>query len=309
MPRTSVTSSKISAILNRSPYRNAIGQYMLDTKQEKQTYSEVGRQKAVMGNKMEGLICELAEEAFKVELKVDKERYMHNDYDFFRIEFDALDEKNKIIYEFKNTEMEEDKLYELYYPQVQFAMFIKGWDYAKIVYLRNGWNLGYIDVTRDDNFITHMVEAGIYYWECLTTLTEPSLEYLDSIVNNIEFYKEMDAKRGEDAEADLTTEDLEKMYEWGRLKKEIQTLNIEDKRYKGYFAEKYGKFKDELVTFSNVEQTRKGNIDVEKLQIDYPAIDLDRYRKPQTKYQRISLRYRAPAEEQEVTINKQEDLV
>jgi hypothetical protein len=47
-------------------------------------------------------------------------------------------------------------------------------------------------------------------------------------------------------------------------------MEIEEARFKGYFADKYGKFKDENVTYSNAEYVRKGNIDLKKLKIDYP---------------------------------------
>jgi hypothetical protein len=129
-------------------------------------------------------------------LVVDKERYMHDEMDFFRVEFDALDYRNQVVYEFKNTEQDEDKLRETYYPQVQLAMYVIGWDLARIVYLRNGWELGYIEIPRDDNFIEYMVLAGTYYYLCLTTPTEPDPNYIDGIVENIDFYKEQDERKG-----------------------------------------------------------------------------------------------------------------
>lgn len=309
IPKTSVTSSKIAAIMNRSPYRDVIAQYKIDTKQMEPSFPESAQRKMSMGTMLEPIIAEAAMDFFNVNLIVDKERYMHDDNQFFRVEFDALDYKNQVVYEFKNTEQDEDKLKETYYPQVQLAMYVIGWDLARIVYLRNGWELGYIEVARDDNFIEHMITAGTYYWQCLSTLTEPDPNYIDSIVENIDFYKEQDERKGLDIEADLTDEDVAKLYEWGKLKKEIQLMEIEEARFKGYFADKYGKFKDENVTYSNAEYVRKGNIDLKKLKIDYPDIDLEQYRQADTKYQRQTLKYRANIEEEGVTINRAEDLV
>lgn len=307
--KTSVSSSKIAAILNRSKYRDVIAQYKLDTKQEKQTYSEVGRQKAAMGTKMEDLIHELAVENLCPNLVVDKTRYHHDDHEFFRVEFDALDYENQVVYEYKNTEMDEAALLEAYYPQVQFAMYIIGWEKARIVYLHNGWNLGYIEVDRDENFLKHMETVCTYYWNCLLTYTEPDPLYINDIVDNIDFYTKIDERKGVDIEAELTPKEVEKLYEWGRLKKEMKLLEIEEARIKGYFADKYGKFRDEQVTFSNIEYTRKGNIDTNKLAMDHPEIDLDQYRKPDTTYQRVMLKYRTPAEEEDITINREKDIV
>jgi hypothetical protein len=143
----------------------------------------------------------------------------------------------------------------------------------------------------------------------LTTMTEPDPAYIDEIAGNINFYKEQDERQGIDVEADLTQDDVEKLYEWGKLKKQIQLLEIEDARFKGYFADKYGKFKDENINYSNAEYTRKGNIDLKKLKIDYPEINLEEYRQADTKYQRQTLKYRANLEEEGVTINREEDLV
>jgi len=309
IPQTSVTSSKISAILNRSPYRDVIAQYRIDTKQAEPSFTESAKRKMNMGTMMEPIIAQAAIDFFDQPLVVDKERYMHDEKEFFRVEFDALDYRNQIVYEFKNTEQDEDKLYETYYPQVQLAMYVIGWDKARIVYLRNGWELGYVEVLRDDNFIEHMVTAGTYYYECLTTMTEPDPNYIDTIAGNIDFYKEQDERQGVDVEAELTAEDVDKLYEWGKLKKEIQTLEIEEARFKGYFADKYGKFKNENLTYSNAEYTRKGNIDLKKLKIDYPEINLEEYRQSETKYQRQTLKYRGNLEDEGVTINREEDLV
>lgn len=309
IPQTSVTSSKIAAILNRSKYRDVIAQYRIDTKQEEPSFPESAQRKMNMGTRMEPIIAEAAIEFFNQPLVVDKERYMHDENPHFRVEFDALDYKNHIVYEFKNTEQNEESLYETYYPQVQLAMYVIGWNKARLVYLRNGWELGYVEIDRDENFIEHMITAGNYYYECLTTLTEPDPVYIDEIAANINFYQKQDERQGLDVEAELTAEDVEKLYEWGKLKKEIQTLEIEEARFKGYFADKYGKFKDENISYSNAEYVRKGNIDLKKLKIDYPDINLEEYRQDDTKYQRQTLKYRANLEEEGVTINREEDLV
>ena len=256
-----------------------------------------------MGTKLEPIIKELVEEHFGIELTVDKTHYMHDDYDYFRLEFDALDYKNKIIYEFKNTEQDEEHLLENYYPQVQFAMFISGWDTARICYLRNGWDLGFVEVERDENFIENMVEAGKYYWTCVRDVVEPDLDKLDAIAAEIDFYRERQPREIE--EIAIADKDLELLHKWGKIKREIDLLQIEESRMKGYFADKWGKYKDDQINYSNAEYTRLGNYDISALKKDYPDIDFEAYRKPGSKYQRQTLKYKA----KEVKINREEDIV
>jgi hypothetical protein len=112
IPQTSVTSSKISAILNRSQYRDVIAQYRIDTKQAEPSFTESAKRKMNMGTMMEPIIAQAAVDFFDQSLVIDKERYMHDENEFFRVEFDALDYRNHIVYEFKNTEQDEDKLHE-----------------------------------------------------------------------------------------------------------------------------------------------------------------------------------------------------
>lgn len=298
--RTGVSSSKISAILNRNKYRDVVEQWLMDTKRKKPEFTNTSKQKMNMGTKMEHVIKDLVEEHFKVALTVDKNRYVDDYMDYFSIEFDALDYRNKTVYEFKNTEMGEDHIYETYYPQVQFAMYMVGWDRARICYLRNGWDLGYVDVPRDDNFIEHMIKAGVKYNHCLETDTLPDPAEFDEIAFNIDFYKNLDNLASATEPADLSLEEIESLYQWSEVRKELDKLKIEDARFKGQFADKFGKYKDERLTYSQGEYVRKGGYDVDLLKKDYPDIDFEKYRKPDSKYTRQMLKYKDTPEEDDL---------
>ena len=306
--RTNVSSSKISAILNKNRFRDVVQQWLLDTKQEQAEFTATARQKMDMGTLIEPVIKSAIDNHFGIELTVDKRRYHHDDYDFFTVEFDALDYENKVVYEFKNTEMDEGHLLEQYYPQVQFAMYIIGWDKARICYLRNGWDLGYVEVDRDENFIEHMVEAGKYYWNCLSTVTEPKHEIVDEIAAKITFYQELEKREGVDVEAELNEEDVKLLHEWGKLKRQINQMQIEEARIKGHFADKWGKYKDEHINYSNVEYSREGGLDIRALEKDHPEIDFSQYKKPGTTYTRQVLKYKTPNGEEEITVGAR-DLV
>lgn len=308
--RVGVSSSKISAILNRNKYRSVEEQFLLDMKRKKAEFSETSRQKMAMGHKIEPVIKETVEEHFGIYLTVDKNRYCHDDYEFCTIEFDALDYHNQVVYEFKNTEMDEEHIRETYYAQVQYAMFIIGWDKARICYLRNGWDLGYIEIYRDDNFIENMVQASILYWTHLREGVEPNPEDFDEIASRIKFYQARDKNINKMEDADLSEEDLENLYEWAKLKRKIDHLKIEEERYKGMFIDKVGKYKDDKINYQNAEYTRKGQIDWKALQKDHPDIDIEKYRKPETTYTRQTLRYKFDKDDEEnVKIKQKEDIV
>lgn len=296
--KTGVSSSKIDAILNKSKYRGVVEQYLLDTKQITETVTEVGRQKMEMGKVMEPIIKDLVEKSFNVKLTVDKNRYQHDVHDMFTIEFDALDWDNKIVYEFKNTEKDENTILETYYPQVQFAMFMIGWKEARICYLRNGWELGYIVVKRDQNFIDNMEIVGNYYAKCLQKKEQPDQEYINSVVANINFYTSKDrGLKGVGQTLDLTTEEISDLYAWNDLKKQIAALELQEQTFKSKFSEKYGKYSDGVITFTNTETLREGGININELLKDNPQIDIRKYTKEATKFSRQLLRVKQSKEE------------
>lgn len=309
--RTGVSSSKIDAILNKSKFKTVVEQYLLDTHQIEESSSETGRQKMEMGKVMEPVIKDLVERTLNVNLVVDKNRYQHDIYDMFTIEFDALDLVNRVIYEFKNTEKDENTIYRTYYPQVQFAMMMSNFDNARICYLRNGWELGFVDVKRDDNFIENMVRAGLYYSNCLVNKQQPDPDYVNCITNNINFYRtEASTLKGVGVVLDLNNNsDIEKLYAWADVKEKISKLEKEESTYKTYFADKYGKYSDGSITYTNVEMEREGGYDLHAFIKDHPHIDLRPYKKDNAKYSRQMLRVRKSKDEVKTEEIDTEDIV
>jgi predicted phage-related endonuclease len=304
-----VSSSKMDAILNKSKFKTALEQYLLDTKQIKETVSEVGEQKMAMGLVLEPVIKQLVEKAFNVKLTVDKTRYCHDKYERFTIEFDALDYDNRVVYEFKNTEKGEKDLYETYYAQVQFAMYMINWNHARLCYLRNGWELGHIDIPRDDNFIEYMVKVAEYYVSCLENQIEPDLAYIDSITANIDFYNKFKSSlRGVNQSAELSPEEIETLYKWNDVRKKIAELEVEEAIIKEQFSEKFGKFTDGIVSYSHTETVREGGYDIEALFKDHPEIDKRLYKKGDTKFSRQFLRVKQ-AKKDGLVVKDTEDIV
>lgn len=306
-----VSSSKVDAILNKSKYKTALEQYLLDTKQIKEALSETSRQKVEMGKIMEPIIKDLVEKNLDVRLTVDKKRYCHDELPRFTVEFDAIDYENRVVYEFKNTEKDEKAILQTYYAQVQFAMYIINFKKARICFLRNGWDLNYIDVARDDNFIKYMVEVGKYYVDCLDNRIEPDLEYIDSIVDNIEFYRgEKNTLKGVGVNLDLNQDEVDLLYQWKDIKSQIDLLEFEEQKIKGMLSNKYGKYSDSTISYSNVESVREGGINIKELLKDYPEIDVRKYLKEDTKFTRQMLRLRRRKDVPEIIVTKDtEDIV
>jgi hypothetical protein len=178
----------------------------------------------------------------------------------------------------------------MYYPQVQSAMAITGYDLAKICYLKDGWKLGMIDVPRDENFIEHMIKVGAYYIQCVRNMIEPDASYIAELVEPIHFFKKYEKAPVENIT--LTKDEIDLLHEWADLKHKIGQLEIEEARIKGDFAEKFGRFDNGGVVYTNQEYSKKGAYDMERLKYDYPDIDFEKYRKKDTTYKRQMLKIR-----------------
>lgn len=289
--RTAVSSSKVTAILGKNHFRGILEQFYMDTKKVKASFGEVSKQKMRMGHLIEPIIKEAVENHLGVKLLVDKRRYRHDDHEDFTVEFDAVDKKNKVIYEFKNTEMDEDHLLEYYYAQVQFAMYIIGWDKAIIAYLRNGWELGFIEIDRDEDFIEKAIPLLRYYADCVRDKTEPDVDYIMDKVDEIAFFAKTDeGLAGVGETADLTEDEVEMLYEWADVKLEEKRVKAENDKFKEYFGTKFGSYKDPSITYSNTEYIRKGTFDSKLFMKDNPDFDPTPYMNEDKVFQRQGLR-------------------
>jgi len=289
--RTAVSSSKVMAILGKNFFRGTMEQFYMDTKKVKPSFGAVSQQKMRMGHVMEPIIKDAVESHLGVKLLVDKKRYSHDDHKDFTVEFDAVDMTNKVIYEFKSTEMDEKHLKDMYYGQVQFAMYIIGWEKAVIAYLRNGWELGYIEIDRDNDFIEKSIPLLRYYADCVRDKNEPDVDYIMDKVDEIEFFIETEtALQGVGVEVDLTEDEIGMMYEWADVKLDEKRIKAENNSFKEYFATRYGSFKDPSVTYSNTEYIKKGAFDSKLFLKDRPDFDPTPYMKEDTVVQRQGLR-------------------
>jgi len=286
--KTGFSSSKILAVMGQNPYRSPYEQWLIDTKQLTPEFTDSSMQKINMGHLMEPVIKQLVEERIGKELTLDKNRYMHDDYDFLTIEFDALDKEEGIVYEFKNTEHDKEHILNMYYPQVQSAMAITGYQKARICFLKNGWNLQMVDVERDENFIEHMIKVGEYYITCVRDMMPPDDAVIADLVAPINFFEAEEPE--EVPELDLEEADRNLLVEWAATKEEITKLKNQEAALRGHFADKYGKYADNYITFSNKTYQRAGGYDIERLKYDYPDIDFEHYRKPGSSYKRQMVR-------------------
>jgi predicted phage-related endonuclease len=119
-------------------------------------------------------------------------------------------------------------------------------------------------------------------------MTAPDEGYIAELVDPIQFFKQYEKEPAEVLDLDKSEIDL--LYDWADLKKKIAELEDEENKLKGIFADKYGKFRNGDVTYSNVESVRKGGYDMERLKYDYPDIDIEQYRKRDSVYQRQMLK-------------------
>ena len=85
---------------------------------------------------------------------------------------------------------------------------------------------------------------------------------------------------------DLEEEDKDILYRIGELKEEISYSKKELDELEDYVKKHYSdsSYQDNHYKYTISTGTRKGDIDKDKLSIEHPEIDLEKYRKPSTSY-------------------------
>ena len=312
----SISSSKINTIMGLNMFKTMEEQFHSDLRYKTTgestppEFTAKAQQKIKMGALMENTILELAEKQWDVHIqKGENDRYCHDDNENFTIEFDGLDYDNEETWEAKNTEQDEAHLLKQYYAQVQWNLFISGWNVCNLVYLQNGWYLGRIRIERDDEFIDKAVRIAEYYLECLEAEELPDWELIKDVVNEGKEEDELIP------EVEPDEDDMELLYKLAELKAIAKVNKRDQDEVLSKLGHITGTTKTSDFSFTRKEETRKGAIDTKALLMDYPDLNLDLYRKPDSTYMknnmRISKAYQERIDEENPSklITEEEDLI
>ena len=249
-----------------------------------------------MGNFMEPVIIKRAMEVHGLDIKIDKSTFESTNDEWFTANIDGYIGKDinnvEEIIEVKNTTVEDNaKLLDSYKYQIAYYMWFFNAKRAKLIALRNGFELVVINVDRNETFEKQMLEKLEEFKMNVDLGLAPSVQTESEIKENGKNVVISDEESLEKLNKE-TLESFEKLSEVNNqlsvlkkektslekvIKKDLEEYNKVEINYNGYIFQK------------NVIN-RKGSVDYNKLlaelgakyDFDYLA-EVEKFRKPQTK--------------------------
>lgn len=174
-------------------------------------------------------------------------------------------------------------------------------------------NLGYIFQVQSYMLATNTEQAilcGLYQGQPIYKVVDRDEEMIADIKTMVDFVYDMlmgfeswdnfpyhltEKYSGKTALAPIENIDDEEktlLQELVELKAEKSSIDKEIKAIETRLKEKYetGKYEDEEVSFTISESRRRGSFDIDRLSIDYPAIDYSSYYKPDTTFKTLRIK-------------------
>lgn len=261
--------SSLGTLMGVNPFKTAYKMFMLETGRITDEPNLVAEERMNAGKMLEATIIKMYEEKAGSTVKVEEHQSLLKRGDLTG-HMDGWVVEEKCPLEIKNTTKNlgtcPEDMDKNYYAQVQGYIYLTDADKAVFCYLKNGWELHYFDVPRNNEYIQEMLEKIEWYQLCLELdeMEEPitvaeSKEFPIEVVTNVGLYD----KVLEFAEA------KERAKEVDYLKAEIQEI----------IGDNLGKLETSVFKLSYGQQKRKGSLDTNLLQKDHPELNLESYRK------------------------------
>lgn len=193
-------------------------------------------------------------------------------HDWAMASLDGFNEEKRIAVEIKCPGKKDHdialsgKIPDHYYPQLQHQMWVCGIE--KIFYFSfDGLDGVIIEVKRDEEFISKMIEEEYRFYLCLLNKTQPEPAENDYVEREDAFWQECALK-------------------WKNINAEIKKLEHELEEVKNQLIFLSDKTNTKGAGLSLCYVSRKGNIDYTAIP-ELKTIDLEKYRKPTTSSWRI----------------------
>lgn len=274
--RSGIGASDAPIIMGVSPYRTMYQLYLDKTESMVQEQNESMRR----GRDLEPVAREAFEKLYLgmygCEISANPCVVQSDENKFIFASLDGYDQEKKVMVEIKcpgekdhamakDTKAVPDK----YYPQLQHQMYVTGLESMFYFSYRNSEDFFSIKCLRDNKFIEKLVAAEIKFYKAIQSRTPPELADTD-----YEERFDMDF-----LEVSMLYEDVKKNLE----KAEAQEKELKEKLI-GLCNGKNSRAGRVRIGF----HTRKGIVDYSKID-QFKGVDLDKYRKPDTKYSSIRL--------------------
>lgn len=279
--KSSIGGSDSAICVNMNPYSGLLTLYAdkMGLSSEKET-SEAMR----LGTDLEQYVAERFTEKTGKKVRNDFGMYADDDYDFLTANIDrkVVGENSglecKVMGSFHGYNFENGDIPSHYYCQCQHYMMIMGFDmvYLAILVLQRG--LYVIEIKRDDDFIKQLRNAEIGFWTTYVMqerMPEPDGE------SDLETLKGIYPKEYKGSE--ITIPGLDRLItDYKSLKSIADDYSNQAERIKATICQKLGKNEVGLgVQYgcSWKTQSKTSGYDMQRLQADYPNIDISRYKK------------------------------
>jgi predicted phage-related endonuclease len=265
-------------------HKNAYKQFMLDTGKVTDEPTSIGEKKMEAGKAMEEVIIQMYEKRSgnKVHHPDVQIQYRKGKLTGHMDGFVTFITEDKCPLEIKNTTLNlgscAEDMDRNYYAQVQGYIYITDSEKAVFCYLRNGWDLCYFDVPRDDEFIEEMLLAIDWYEDCLEKgfFNEPVVE-VESKEMPIDILLNVGLHEMSREFAQLKTQSKELEERQKELKQEITEI----------LGDNYGKLNASDFTLAYRSQSRKGGLDEKALN---EVVDVEHYRKEPSVFSVLDIR-------------------
>lgn len=262
--RSFIGASDAPAIMGVSPWKT---KYRLWQEKCGLVSCEIPSEAMERGNRLEPIARSLFEEFIGV--NVQPKRFFSEKHDWMMASLDGIDDSGEIAVEIKCPGKYCDHVPDHYMPQLQHQMFVAN--------LKEIYYFSYVEeqeifielVKRNDEYIDKLIKAETEFWECVKACTPPEMSNKDFI------------KREDKEWTDISDK-------WNYLKKMKEEILFEEEILKKQIIDLCEGFQCEGKGMKVQKILKKGSIDYSSI-YELKDIDLEKYRKKDSEYWKISL--------------------
>lgn len=295
---TFIGGSDVGTILGVNPWKSAYTLYLEKTGQiERENIDD--KLQIRLGHKLESVVAELYEEETGTKVVNSNKSYRVKEYPFLigHIDRKLVGKKKgleiKTTSSYNKTDYENGEVPPHYYYQCMFYMMVTGihdWDLAT---LRDNRQFYVTHIKWDKEQAEYMLKKILEFWSCVESKnwTLP----IDNSQSTIDSLNEIDVPEDEEkALITLYEKDMPvKLGDYEAIQAQSKQLDdfiktVQNTIKNAMQGSEHAVLGDYEITYKQYK--KKGTVDIEKFKKDHPKTDIEKYRKPSTKYRRFIMK-------------------
>lgn len=296
---TFIGGSDVGTIMGVNPFKSAYTLWLEKTEQLARENLD-SKLSVKLGHKMEQVVAELYEEETRERVTKSNRSYRCKEYPHLigHIDRRIVGKKKgleiKTTSSYNKTDYAEGEVPPTHYYQCLFYMMITGMHDWDLVTLRDNRELNINHIAWNEELAEYMLEQVQKFWNCVekkqwdmeVDSSESTTESISTVYQHVDKEKSTDVVLIGNKQVSYTLQDY---FDAKESQKELgKIIDAFENSVKVALGENETGVL-EGVTVSWKEYTRKGSIDMKKLEADNPSLDIENYRKPSTTYRKFSL--------------------